>query len=226
MLHKTTHFRHSENENFLRQHCSPFQDTCLYIIWTYFNKLCHECHHNILYLAWKSWIFVHGSSFLRTRFQDICCIPSFLFSIETRSHIMTRCEGFPLFWFFFWILYADFKMRSKLTTRPLLVRGWILRNYWGISDEIDSCAPKNDFFQKITSKLRGSCSSNLTRFQPNRQKIVFLMRRVRQPLTHKFVFLMRRIWKTLTHKYFVICTSNMVYYFIKFVWSNLKTYFW
>ena len=124
--------------------------------------------HNIRHLAWKSWIFVHGSSFVRTLFQDICLISSFLFllnatmhifvkfgyistnyvmnvaktplvSLEsyeclfmiasfwehvfnkllnckfiffmvTRSHIMTRREGFPLFWFFFWILYARLKI--------------------------------------------------------------------------------------------------------------------
>ena len=93
-------FLFKESENCLRKHCYPFQDARLCIIWTYLNKLCHECHHNIRHLAWKSWIFVHGSSFLRTLFQDICRIPSFLFSLETRSHIMTHCEGFPLFWFF------------------------------------------------------------------------------------------------------------------------------
>ena len=148
-------FLFKESENFLRQHCSPFQYARLCIIWTYLNKLYHECHHNILHLAWKSWIFVHGSSFPRTLFQDICRIPSFLFFLKTRSHIMTQCEGFPLFWFF-WILYADFKMRSKLTTRPFLARGRILRNYSCISDEIDSCVPKNYFFKEsreTTSQL-------------------------------------------------------------------------
>ena len=174
MLHKTTHFWHSENEKWF--FCSKkvktvfgnivIQDACLCIIWTYLNELCHECHHNIRHLAWKSWIFVHGSSFLRTPFQDICRIPSFLFFLKIKSHIMTHCEGFPLFWFF-WILYVDFKMRSKLTIRPFFDRGWILQNYWCIFDKIDGYVPKNDFFKKIMSKLRRSCSSNFTRFQLN-----------------------------------------------------------
>ena len=90
-------FLFKESENFLRQHCSTFQDAPLCIIWIYLNKLCHECHHNIRHLVWKSWIFVHGSSFLRTLFQDIFCIPIFLFFLNTRSHIMTHCEGFPFF---------------------------------------------------------------------------------------------------------------------------------
>ena len=136
-----------ENENFLRQHCSPLQYGTMCTIWDHLNKLCHESSHNICYLAWKSWIFVHGSSFRRTLFQDICHISSLLFLLKTRSHIMKHCKGFPLFWFF-WILYADFKMRSKLTTRPFLARGWILQKYWCISDEIDSFAPKNKFFKK------------------------------------------------------------------------------
>ena len=90
----------NKNENILRKHCSPFQYARLYIIWTYLHKLCHECHHNIRHLPWKSWIFVHGSSFLRTLFQDIFHITSFLFFLKTRSHIMTHCEGFPFFWIF------------------------------------------------------------------------------------------------------------------------------
>ena len=93
----------------------------------------------------------HESSFTVAHFWEhffkIFAVPSFLIFLKTRSHIMTRCEGFPLFWFFL-ILYGDFKTRSKLTTRPLLARGWILRNYWCISDEIDICAPKNVFSKK------------------------------------------------------------------------------
>ena len=83
-------FLFKESENFLRQHCSPFQDARLCIIWTYLNKLCHECHHNIRHLAWKSWIFVHGSSFLRTLFQDICRISSFLFLLNATMHICVK----------------------------------------------------------------------------------------------------------------------------------------
>ena len=57
-----------ENENFLRQHCLPFQYAPLCTIWDHLNKLCHECGHKIDHLAWKPWIFRDDSSFLRTLF--------------------------------------------------------------------------------------------------------------------------------------------------------------
>ena len=59
-------FSFKENENFLRQHCLPFQYAPLCTIWDHLNKLCHECGHKIDHLAWKPWIFTHDSSFLRT----------------------------------------------------------------------------------------------------------------------------------------------------------------
>ena len=57
-----------EEENFLSQHCLPFQYAPLYAILDHLNKLCHECGHKIDHLAWKPWIFTHDSSFLRTLF--------------------------------------------------------------------------------------------------------------------------------------------------------------
>ena len=90
-----------ENENFLRQHCLPFQDAPLCTIWDHLNKLCHKCGHKIDHLAWKPWIFTHDSSFLRTLFKNNFRITSLLFFLETSSHIMTQCEGFPIFGFFF-----------------------------------------------------------------------------------------------------------------------------
>ena len=80
--------------------------------------------------AWNPWIFIHDSSFLRTLFLNICRIPSLLFFLETRSHIMTQSEGFQ----FFWISCARFKMRSKRRAWPFVARGWILQNFWSFSD--------------------------------------------------------------------------------------------
>ena len=63
-------FLSKENENFLRQHCFPFQYAPLCTIWDHLNKLCHECGHKIDHLAWKPWIFTHHNSFLRTFFKN------------------------------------------------------------------------------------------------------------------------------------------------------------
>ena len=92
-------FLSKENENFLRQYCLPFQYAPLCTIWEHLNKLCHECGHKIDHLAWKPLISTPDSSFLRTLFKNNYCITSLLFFLETWSHIMTQCEGFPIFWF-------------------------------------------------------------------------------------------------------------------------------
>ena len=123
-----------ENKNSLNQYCLEFQDAPLCTIWDHLNKLCHECGHKIDHLAWKTWIFTHDSSFLRTFFKNNYRITSSLFFLETWSHIMTQCEGFPIFWFFFWIFYARFKMRSKRREWPFLASGWILEFFWCFSD--------------------------------------------------------------------------------------------
>ena len=57
-----------ENENFLMQHCLPFQYAPLCTIWDHLNKLCHECGHKIDHLAWKPLISTRDSSFLITLF--------------------------------------------------------------------------------------------------------------------------------------------------------------
>ena len=46
------------------------------------------------------------------------------------------------------IFYVGFRKKSRRRARPIVDRGWILRNSLYISDEIGSCVPKNDFFQK------------------------------------------------------------------------------
>ena len=123
VLHKKTSFRalekwkmvfsSNENENFLRQHCLLFQYAPLCTIWDHLNKLCHECGHKIDHLAWKPWIFTHDSSFLRTLFKNNYCITILLFFLETCSHIMTPCEGFPIFLFFFFNFLCPFQNAVK-----------------------------------------------------------------------------------------------------------------
>ena len=141
------HFSFKENEKSLRWTCLTFKDTHLCIIPDHLNKLCREIGYNIGHLAWKPWIFIHDSSFLRTLFQDICIIPSLYFFLDTMSHKMTQCQGFPFFCFF-QIVYADFKRQSKLLALPFISKDGILKNSWWISDEIDIFISKNIFYKK------------------------------------------------------------------------------
>ena len=93
-------FSFKENENFLRQHCLPFQYAPLCTIWEHLNKLCHECGHKIDHLAWKPWIFTHDSSFLRTLFLNNFRITSLLFFLESWSHKWNNLKVFQIFYFF------------------------------------------------------------------------------------------------------------------------------
>jgi hypothetical protein len=95
------------------------------------------------------------------------------FSLQIVHINMTKCEGFIFFWFFFWISYAWYKMRSKRRAWPFLARDWVLQKYHWIYDEIYTCEAKNDFWKKIMNILWGTCSSNLTHFQLIRQKFVY-----------------------------------------------------
>ena len=104
-------FSSKENENFLRQHCLPFQYAPLCKIWDHLNKLCHVCGHKIEHLGWKSFIITLDSLFQRTLFKNNYRITSLLFFLGTWRHVMTQCKGFPFFDFL--IFYARFKMRSK-----------------------------------------------------------------------------------------------------------------
>ena len=143
VLHKKTSFWALEkwkngffvqrNENFLRQHCLPFQYAPLCAIWDHMNKLCHECGYKVDHLAWKPLISTHDSSFLITLYRNNYSITSLLFFLVTWPHIMTQCEGFP-FVLFFWIFHARYKIRSKLRALPFVASGWILENFWCFSD--------------------------------------------------------------------------------------------
>jgi hypothetical protein len=95
-----------ENENFLKQNCLKFQVVQFWRIWDHLNKLFHDCGHDIGYLAWKSWIFIDDSYFLKTSFQNICNIQGFLFFLQNRSHIMTQCERIIYLLLFFEFLMS------------------------------------------------------------------------------------------------------------------------
>ena len=84
-------------ENFLCQHCSSFQDTHVCTLWTHYHKLCLDSSQTIGRLTWKSWNLEHGSSFLRTLFQNIRDIWSLLFFLDNMSSKMNKCEGFRFF---------------------------------------------------------------------------------------------------------------------------------
>ena len=125
-------FSSKENENFLRKHCLEFQYAPLCTTWDHLNKLCHQCVHKIDHLAWKPWIFTHDSSFLRTLFKNNWSITSLLFFLETWSHIMTQCEGFPFFLIFFEFFMPVSKcdQNGRLDRSELVVESW---NFFGVS---------------------------------------------------------------------------------------------
>jgi hypothetical protein len=117
-LHKKTQSWHLENGNWFFMHRKwKLSIWTLFVIpictiWSHLNKLFHDLGHDLAHLAWKPWNFIHDRSYLRKSFYNICNSPSLLFFLITRSHNMTQCEGFIFFWFFL-ICLAQFKMRSK-----------------------------------------------------------------------------------------------------------------
>ena len=97
-------FSSKENENFLRQHCLPFQYAPLCTIWDHLNKLCHECGHKIDHLAWKPWIFTHDSSFPRTLFLKELPYYKFIIfpgNLVIYNDTMRRFSNFLIFFEFF-----------------------------------------------------------------------------------------------------------------------------
>jgi hypothetical protein len=139
-------------------------------IWAYYHKLFNECGHIIARLAWKPWIFVHGRSFFRTLFRENIGIPSLIFLLVGRPHLMMWRKGLP----FFWIFYGVLKNRPISSRWSSVARGWIMQSCCRFFDEMPTCEAKNDFLAKITSKLRSTRSSNLSRFQLNRPKVVWM----------------------------------------------------
>jgi hypothetical protein len=142
--------------------------------WGYLKELCRGYGHNWLIWLEKPWNFIQNSSFLWTLFQNVCNIISLLFLWQL-GHITWHKVKDLYFLDFFWISYVNFKMRPKRWAWPLL--GWdrILRNSLWICDEMNTWVPKKYFWKKM-SKLWSTCSSNLTRFQLNRQIFIYFLR--------------------------------------------------
>ena len=123
------------------------------------------------------WLQSHESSRMIARFWEHFfkrIVVLQVFFLVTWSHIMTQCGGFPIFWFF-WIFYARFKMRSKRQAWPFLANGWILDFLMFLWLNRYLCTYKC-FLEKIKSKLQGSYCSNLTRFLLNRRIFLFFTR--------------------------------------------------
>jgi hypothetical protein len=125
----------------------------MYTIWGHLNKLCRGCAHNYLI-----WLESHGTSyeialFCEHFFKIVTIFKVYYFSWQL-GHI-TWHNAKDLYCFDrFWISYAYFKMRPKRWAWPLL--GWdrILPNYLWISDEIDACVSKNDFWKKLWANYK------------------------------------------------------------------------
>ena len=128
----------------LWQHCLPSQDGGMRQIWAYYQKLFIGCGHIIASLAWKPWIFVHGTSFFRTLFQENTGIASLVFLLVGRPHLMMWHGGLPFF-VFFWIFYGVFKNRPISSRRPSVARVWGVPICCRFCDEMPTCEAKNDF---------------------------------------------------------------------------------
>ena len=141
MLHKTYQFWYSKNEFF---HAKKMETLFGNLVRHSKMHTFSQCEKNfVIPLAWKSWIFVHGNSFQRTLFQDICLIANFLVSHAT-GHLNGTMWRFYIFWCCL-KFSADFKMLSKLLAWPFISLGRILHYTWWISNEIANFEPKKYF---------------------------------------------------------------------------------
>ena len=177
------------------------------IIWT--NYAMNVAIRLIIWLEshWSPHVIAH---FWEHFFKIIAVLQVYYFFLGTWPHIMTQCEGFPIFWFFLNFLcpFQNAVKTAGLTVpSQWLNLGKLLMFIWL---NIYLCTYKW-FLEKIKSKLWGSCSSNLTRFQLNRRE---------------FVFFTRGGSKLLKPKHLVNYALNMSYYFIKFIWSIFATIIW
>ena len=67
-----------------------------------------------------------------------------------------QSEGLTFFDFFLNCLSIDFKMRSKRGRGacPVIARVGMLQRYWWISDEMSTCAPRNDFLNNKDQTIK------------------------------------------------------------------------
>ena len=96
-------------------------------------------------------------------------------------------------------------------TWPIVSRCSILWNSLCIYDEIDTFVPRNDFYKKSWANYEAPVVQIWPGFSWIDGNLSF--------------------WQGVdgnhfTHNHLVICTSNVVSYFTKMVWSQFATYFW
>src|SRR3954462_8243850 len=88
-----------EKENFLLQHCSPYQCTHACIIWAQHHKQCLIQHITLVV-----WTESHETSNMIGHFVKVFSrhdqYTNLVFFLSTMSHNMTPREGFSLFGFF------------------------------------------------------------------------------------------------------------------------------
>ena len=103
-------FGHSENEKWIFR-AKKIKTPLGNIVW---NSKMHPCaQYEIIWTNYAMnvairliiWLQSHSSPHVIARFwehffENNCRITSLLFFLGTWPHIMTQCEGFPLFWFF------------------------------------------------------------------------------------------------------------------------------
>ena len=125
-------FSSKENENFLRQHCLPFQDAPLCTIWDHLNNYAMNVAIRLII-----WLESHESSRMTAHFWEhikiIIVLQVYYFpgNLVIYNDTMRRFSNFLII---FWIFYARFKMRSKRRAWPFLASGWILETFWCFYD--------------------------------------------------------------------------------------------
>ena len=137
---KKPHLGHSKNGKWIFR-AKKMKTPLGNIVW---NSKMHPCaQYEIIWTNYAMdvairlivWLESHWSPHVIARFWEhffkiIAILQVYYFFPETWSHIMTQCEGFPIFWIF----YARFKMWSKRREWPFLSSGWILEFFWCFYD--------------------------------------------------------------------------------------------
>ena len=108
-----THFGHSENGKCIFRE-KKMKNPLGNIVW---NSKMHPCaQYEIIWTNYAMnvairliiWVESHESSRMIARFwehffKNNCRITSLLFFLATWPHMMTQCEGFPIFYFFYFL---------------------------------------------------------------------------------------------------------------------------
>jgi hypothetical protein len=100
-----------------------------------------------------AWLESHETSYMIGHFWEgvstIFVIVQVYYFSSQLGHIIWHNTKVLLFFWFFWISYALFKMWSKRRAWTFLARGWILHNYiYGSLIKHLLVNPENDFWKK------------------------------------------------------------------------------